>query len=81
MAANNDPTVKELEAKIQVLDAKRTGKQELRSFLQQEIQNPLPNDEKITKIITLSDEIADITSSIEALALSKVARMNELGGN
>lgn len=70
MTANNDPTVKELEAKFQVLDAKRTRKQELRSFLQQEIQNPLLNDEKITKIITLTDEIADITSSIEALALS-----------
>jgi hypothetical protein len=49
--------------------------------LQQEIQNPLPDDEKITKIITSGDEIVDITSSIEALALSKVAHMHELGGN
>ncbi|GAU26875.1 hypothetical protein TSUD_02780 [Trifolium subterraneum] len=67
MAARNDEVVKELETKIKVLDAEKRGKLELMSFLQQEMRNPHSDREKYQKLMTLQDEVADITSNIEVV--------------
>ncbi|GAU26874.1 hypothetical protein TSUD_02770 [Trifolium subterraneum] len=81
MAARNDEVVKELETKIKVLDAEKRGKLELMSFLQQEMRNPHSDREKYQKLMTLQDEVADITSNIESMGWFMAELWHRYGGD